>query len=244
MVLNYLFPAACVLCGELLPIGNSAGNNGEKKETFGMVCQACKKKLSPLKGPVCFRCGKAVEDASVEYCFDCEHTTFPFQRNRSVFDYTGPVRKAMHDFKYAHRRENATFFAEAVCHYLGAWILGLNADVIIPIPIHKRRKRHRGYNQAELLAQEVGKRLQIPVDESFLMRIENTKPQKELGRKERKINLENALKIHKNELQYYRVLLIDDIYTTGATLGGAASVLKASGVKEIYCVTACIGKGY
>ncbi len=244
MLLDYLFPPSCVLCGELLPAGKVTKRIGEKKECFEMVCHTCKKSLAPLKEPVCLKCGKTVEDTFVEYCFDCERTAFPFQRNRSVFPYNGKIRKAMHDFKYAHRKENAAFFSDAICSHLGAWIQGLDVDVIVPIPIHKRRKRHRGYNQAELLANEVGKRLQIPVDRTILERCENTKAQKELGRKERKINLENALKIHKNELQYYRVLLIDDIYTTGATLGSAASVLKASGVKEIYCVTACIGKGY
>lgn len=243
MLLDYLYPPACVLCGELMPLHGS-WEGVEKKQGYENVCARCEKKLTIINEPTCLRCGKSVESAEQEYCFDCEKREFSFQRNRSVFPYEGQVRKAMHDFKYAHRRENGAFFSEALMKYLGPWMKSLNVEVIIPIPIHNRRNRRRGYNQAGLLAQRVGVYLQVPVDEDILGRLEYTKPQNRLGKKERKINVKNAFKILENEVQYDRVLLIDDIYTTGATLNGAAEALRAAGVREIYCATVCIGKGY
>ncbi len=242
--MELLYPPSCVLCGKVLPTDSGKVDNGETLYDFEKVCETCKGKIKIMEEPTCMKCGKMVESPLVEYCHDCENSEFTFLRNRSVFPYTGTIRKAMHDFKYAHRKENALFFGQAINNYLGEWMKSLQVDAVIPVPLHKKRKRRRGYNQALLLAEIVGRYLDVPVDANILTRYGNTKPQKELGRKERKINLEKAFKISQNELQYYRVLLIDDIYTTGATLEGAAGVLKAAGVEEIYCVTACVGRGY
>lgn len=242
--MDFLYPPACVLCGEILPQKMSGGVMEKGKSGFNRVCVTCAGKVKVIREPVCLCCGKTVEDPMVEYCFDCEKAEFAFLRNRSVFEYSGGVRNAMHDFKYNHRKENILFFGDGITEHLGKWIAGLKVDVILPVPVHKRRRRRRGYNQAHLLAKYVSETLKIPMDTEFLYRVGNTKPQKELGKKERKINLKNAFKISRNELQYDRVLLIDDIYTTGATLDSAARALKCAGVREIYCVTACIGKGY
>lgn len=190
------------------------------------------------------RCGKALKDKATEYCFDCENQRFYFTRNRSVFAYCEEMKRAVHAFKYKHRKECGIFFGEEIAEALGDWMKRLKVDALLPVPLHKKRKRGRGYNQAAVMAEVLGRRLGVPVDTKLVYRSSTTKPQKELSRKERKINVKNAFKISKNEIQYERVLLIDDIYTTGATLDSISEQLKAAGIKEIYCITLCIGKGY
>ena len=114
--------------------------------------------------------------------------------------------------------------------------------MIIPIPMYKRKKRQRGYNQAEILAKCLGKRLQIPVDTKSLARVRKTIPQKSLGRKEREINLKNAFKTSTNALELKKVLLVDDIYTTGVTMDEAAKVLWMAGAEEVHFLVLCTGK--
>ena len=125
---------------------------------------------------------------------------------------------------------------ERVC---GDEIRTWNPDVIIPIPMYKRKKRQRGYNQAEILAKCLGKRLQIPVDTKSLVRVRKTIPQKSLGRKEREINLKNAFKTSTNALELKKVLLVDDIYTTGVTMDEAAKVLWMAGAEEVHFLVLC-----
>lgn len=117
-------------------------------------------------------------------------------------------------------------------------------EAVIPVPIHKNRRKKRGYNQAELFARELGKLLELPVDGEILVRTKDTTPQKKLDDRERKNNLKKALKIGKDSVQWKKVLVVDDIYTTGSTVDAAALVLKEAGVEEIYVLSIAIGKGY
>ena len=114
--------------------------------------------------------------------------------------------------------------------------------MIIPVPMYKKKQRQRGYNQAETLAKEIGKKLSLPVDAKYLKRVRPTIPQKELGKKEREINLKNAFKTSENAVKLEKVLLIDDIYTTGVTMDEAAKALLRSGVKEVRFLVLCTGK--
>ncbi len=114
----------------------------------------------------------------------------------------------------------------------------------MPIPLHRKRMRQRGYNQAELIARELGRLLEIPVRPRLLVRCVNTRPQKELNDKERKNNLKKAFKIGENGVQLECVLLVDDIYTTGSTMNGAAQTLKDAEIPRIYGINVSIGRGY
>ena len=150
----------------------------------------------------------------------------------------------MYDLKYANRRENAEFFAEAILKKYGGYIKGLGIDVIIPVPLHKKRYKKRGYNQTELVASYIGKRLGIPVNTELLARNVSTTAQKFLDNVERKNNVKSAFKVYENDVKYDRILLIDDIYTTGATLHYAAKELIENGNGAVYTMTVCIGRGY
>ena len=116
--------------------------------------------------------------------------------------------------------------------------------MILPVPLHRKRRRQRGYNQAGIIAEEIGRQMGIPVLGNLLVRCVDTRPQKELNDKERKNNLKNAFKIVQNNVQLKRILLVDDIFTTGSTMDGAAEVLKEAGASDVYFVSVSIGRGW
>ena len=117
-------------------------------------------------------------------------------------------------------------------------------QVIIPVPVHRKKKNRRGYNQAEVLAAAVSRGFSIPIRTDLVLRRKFTKAQKELNRKERKRNLKQAFYV-KDEVKNYRtVLIVDDIYTTGSTVNAIAEKLKSRGVQRVYFLVLCIGKGF
>lgn len=149
--------------------------------------------------------------------------------------------------KYKNRREYLDFYARAIDFRYRKRVLRLDADVLVPVPIHPSRQRKRGYNQAEELAVRLSVLWQIPVDSRLLVRTKKTAPQRELNPAERLKNLKEAFRIHqkcggRSELPH-TVILVDDIYTTGSTMEACARVLKEAGVKRIYFVAVCIGAG-
>lgn len=162
-----------------------------------------------------------------------------------------PSKKILYDLKYYNRRENAGMLAYEAVLREGTTILGWKPDVIIPVPLHKKREIKRGYNQAALLANqfsiylaEVSSRL-IPVDDRYLVRIRKTSPQKELSGNRRQENVRNAFAVsYKDDSCKYAgktILLVDDIYTSGATLSECARVLKQYGAAKVYCLAFGIG---
>ena len=127
--------------------------------------------------------------------------------------------------------------------HLGRQILSWKVDALVPVPLHPTRKRKRGYNQAELLALEIGKQLGLLVENNWLIRTKNTVPQKLLNGQERRNNLKKAFKLCRNDVKLKSIIVIDDIYTTGSTMDAVAQVLKNAGIERVYCVCAAIGKG-
>ena len=152
------------------------------------------------------------------------------------------VAGSFYRLKYAGRQEYARFYAAAIVEKLGGTIRGWKPDALVPVPIHRARRRERGYNQAELLAREIGKVMGIPVAARLIRRIKNTLPQKLLDDAERQNNLKRAFKIERNDVKLKRVIIVDDIYTTGSTVDACAVELKKAGVEEVYFITAAIGK--
>ena len=126
----------------------------------------------------------------------------------------------------------------------GRMIRMWSPDVIIPVPIHISKYKERGFNQAGLIAQALGRAMQIPVDEEYLVRIVKTQPMKELSNRERIKNLQNAFQVREKVVRYRKVLIVDDIYTTGATFDACAAVLKDAGVSQVYGISLCVGDGF
>lgn len=238
---GFLFPPACPICGTVL------------KKTEKKVCLTCRRKLSEARvaEPACARCGKPLEEIETEYCMDCEKKRRKkydsLRQGTALWIYTDSLKEAMASFKYEGCYENAAFFAEEFIRFRKEKLLAWKPDFLIPVPLHRHRRWFRGYNQAEILAEEIGKRLHLPVENDVLCRNLDTNPQKQLDDKARYRNMVSAFYVPESaiyKLNGKRVVLIDDIYTTGSTLEACAGELKKAGVSEIYSACLCIGRDY
>lgn len=228
-LLQMLFPLRCPVCdGIVRPAGEK-------------ICLECIGALRMLTPPWCMKCGKKLAEEG-EYCRDCRNKKHDFERSRALYAYEGAAR-SIYRFKYGGRREYADFFGEQIAEYLGSYIKNIQPDALLPVPLHRKRKAARGYNQAELLARAVGKRLDVPVYGGFLTRVKNTAPLKYQNPKERQNNLKKAFNIVQNDVKLDKVIIIDDIYTTGSTMDEIARTLKEAGVKEVYCIALACGTG-
>ncbi|MCM1157904.1 MAG: ComF family protein [Bacteroidales bacterium] len=231
-LLDLLYPARCPFCGEIRPFGEL------------LVCGGCLKGLKRVAPPYCMRCGKTVDSEETEYCGDCERIPKSYERGFPAFVYQGAVKTAIYDFKYKNQRSYGALFARFICLFYEEQIKALRIDGIVPVPVHRRKKRLRGCNQAEVLAKQMGRRLRIPVFPDYLVRTEDTSPQKELDDRARIKNLKNAFKMGENKIKLSKVLLVDDIYTTGATVEACTRVMLSGGTEKVYYASLAIGKGY
>lgn len=229
-LVELLFPRRCPVCDK--PVDKMGR----------LICKPCKKKLEYVQAPFCMKCGKKLRDDTVEYCVDCEKAEHIFDRGRALYEYES-VKEAVYRLKYENRQEYAEYFGKDLANHLGDMIKGWKPDVIIPVPLHKDREKKRGFNQAALIARVLGKELKIPVDEKIIYRIKATTPQKELKGKERQNNLKNAFKMGQNDVKLKTIIVVDDIYTTGATMDEMALCLKRAGAKEVYCISMAVGRG-
>ena len=231
MILRLLWPEICPFCGKV----NRKG-----------ICPVCKKRVKKLivGQPVCMKCGKPVRKTEQEYCLDCMNTEHYFNRGRALWLHRPPVNHSIYQFKYHNQRAFGKYYAEEMMRQFSSVICEWNPDLIIPIPLHYKRRRKRGYNQAYILAKELGKLSGVPVEEKILQRIKYTNPQKKLDHKTRKSNLHNAFRVIKDIRGVRNVVIVDDIYTTGNTIDEAAKKLKEAGVENVYFLTVSIGQGY
>ncbi len=226
-ILQLLFPLRCPVCDRIVVPA------GEK------ICLECMGKPRLLTPPWCMKCGKKLAQEG-EFCADCRSKKHAFDRGRALYAYDS-VAGSIYRFKYGGRREYADFFGEQMAEYLGNFIRSTQPDALIPIPLHRKRMAVRGYNQAQLLAEAVGSRLGVPVCPDFLVRVKNTAPLKYENPKERQNNLKKAFNIARNDVKLKRVVVVDDIYTTGSTMDEAAGTLKEAGVKEVCFIALASG---
>ncbi len=234
--MHLLFPPRCPFCDGVL-----------FSSVFlppQLICGGCRRKVEYVKEPVCKKCGKPLEDERVEYCYDCARHVRAFTQGKALWVYQGAVKESIYRFKYHGKQEYAQYYGKELVRVYGEWIKRRKVEAIVPIPLSRRRLSQRGFNQAERIASEVGRRTGIPVYRHLLVRVRDTRAQKELNHEERKNNLKKAFKTTENKVQLKHILLIDDIYTTGSTMDEAAIELKQSGAENIYCLSVSIGKGY
>ncbi len=230
--LSLLFPRRCPVCGEIvLPRGE-------------LICPACVGKLTLVRQPVCMTCGKELESERQEYCVDCMRHPKTFRHNFALLRYDDVTRRSMAAIKYKNKREYLDFYGEAMARRFGRQLLRIRPDALVPVPVHRSRLRSRGFNQAQLLAERIGRRLDIPVCPQALIRTKKTLPQKKLSSAERLENIRKAFAPGILPEKTRRVVLIDDIYTTGSTLEACARVLRSMGVEEVYGMTICIGGAF
>ena len=159
-----------------------------------------------------------------------------------MFLYEGKIKEAIHKIKYQNKREYLETFGDLLAQYAHDRVQIWQPEVLIPIPMHPRKQKERGYNQAAILAENLGEHWNLPVDTDILKKVKDTGAQKELDRAMRRKNLADAF-LAENENGYKRVLLVDDVYTTGSTVDAAAQALKKVGISDIFFAAICIGHG-
>lgn len=179
----------------------------------------------------------------MEYCYDCSRHHRSFEFGMALLNYNEAGANSMARIKYHNKREYLDFYGEAIVRRFGKRLLRINPDALIPVPVHPSKMRKRGYNQAELLAARIGSRLGVPVLSDLLVRSRKTEPQKDLSPQERFKNLEKAFLAEHVPEDIRRVVLVDDIYTTGSTAEACTRALKQQGIETVYILTIYIGYG-
>ena len=221
-MLSFLFPPICPLCAkELL-------DKGER------ICKICSKKQIFIKEPTCYSCGKSMRNQEKEYCSDCRQHPKNFERGMGLCIYQKPVTDSLAAIKYKNERKFAKYYLEEIQKRKYRDLLQLKIDVIIPVPIHRKKRRKRGFNQAEEFGKRLSHYLEIPMNSSLLIRSKKTVPQKDLGPALRLKNLEQAFSCRKLPYRMKKVLLIDDIYTTGSTAEACSRALKKAGAEQVF----------
>lgn len=230
-LLGWIFPRRCPVCHEIVEDGRE------------LCCKICRGKLPYVSEPFCMKCGKPVLSDEIEFCRDCTSKKHVYRKGRAPFLYDHLMKQSIAKFKYEGRQEYAAFYAEEILRKCGKEMRLWGAEVLVPIPLHAGRRRKRGYNQAELLAKELSKRSGIPVDTKLIFRKKKTKAQKNLDHKERYSNLKNAFSIREGNIPYHKIILVDDIYTTGSTIDEAARILQSAGIQTVFFLCICVGNG-
>ena len=253
IAVELLFPQKCPVCGDAIPIENrlykpdlSRGlpEGGSLMAAYdALICRDCGKELALIRDPVCEKCGKRLYTGEEErLCHDCREKIRSFLSCRCVLIYDELTRDIISAVKYNSKREYIDLLSLMGADRYGGWIKGLGVRFIIPVPVHPSRLKKRGYNQAELMALGIGRLLNIPVEGKAVIRTKQTLPQKELDRDSRLKNLQNAFQTVPDTIKRIRssfgdavsVLVVDDIYTTGATLDLVSLSLISSGITEVY----------
>ncbi|MBW3636177.1 MAG: ComF family protein [Armatimonadetes bacterium] len=225
--LDALFPPRCAGCFEW------------SRDVF---CARCTLQLRPIDAPLCESCGAPFDPLAycASICVQCREKTPSFLAARSAFHFEGPLREAVHRFKYREKTALAARLAPFLAQTMArdAALSEFRPQALVPVPLHGARHKKRGFNQSALLARELGASLGVPVAE-LLKRTRDTPPQVGLNRKQRAANVRGAFVMDaaRSDQKGARILLIDDVYTTGATLRECARVLKKAGASEICALT-------
>ncbi len=235
---NLMYPRRCVMCDEMMTF--------DPLKRFDTVCSACFCTLSYVREPVCMKCGKEIDDEETEYCEDCSRLKRTFVKGFPVFNYVPPVSDSVIRIKYQGRKEYIPFYAREIIKKHGSGIRDAKIGLIVSVPLHKKKLKKRGFNQAGELARELSRLTGIPWTDDLLVRRVNTRPQKALSNEEREKNISTAFSVSEEWLRENKipenVLVVDDIYTTGATIEGCAHSLYKAGAGKVYYTSICIGK--
>jgi len=206
----------------------------------GWLCRSCMDNLPFVVPPVCPKCGKPVL-VEGDICPDCLQTYHPYYQAMSILEYRRGVPELIHRYKYLGERVLAKPMIEWMTQ--GVKKKGWHFDIIVPVPLHRKKQRMRGFNQAAILAQGIGRNLSKQVICNNLIRVQDTPAQAVLDKQERMANLQDAFKVvDPKAFKGKTVLLVDDVYTTGATVDQCSRILLGAGVYRVYVLTLATGR--
>jgi ComF family protein len=228
--LNFILPPRCAVCGKIL----------HEEQGF---CERCISQIDFIRPPVCYRCGHPLDGNAEQrgkhwLCGSCLQQKHPlFRFSRSAYAYDDFSKKLILDFKFYDKTDLAALLAKFL-YVAGADIWQAGVDVIIPVPLHYTRLLKRRYNQSALMAKELGRLCGIDVAYDVLVKVKKTRPQVACSGSERLHNLHQAFAVKNTEkIRGKRILLVDDVLTTGTTMKECASVLRRAKPKSIDNIT-------
>ncbi len=226
--LDSLYPKKeyCILCG---------------REDSGNLCSYCASTIEFIHGRRCIKCGKDLKDSySDNICPDCKERSFSFHAAYSCFLYKGEGKEIIHRLKYDGKKEGGKVLAKFMADII--FKEGLKGDIIVPVPIHESKMSLRGFNQSYIIGKHLSRYISLPVL-PCLKRTAITKEQYNLDKIERIFNVNNAFKINMlYNIRNKRVLLIDDVFTTGSTVEECSKALLGAGAESVFVITAASGR--
>ncbi len=229
-LLNLIFPPVCPICKTLL--------SGKGKNSI--ICADCHKAIRPVGPPCCPRCGLPYHsgDEKGHLCAPCLKERRYFEVHRTCALYEGALKEAIHRFKYGGVFPLVKVFGDLLHPAFQNLARDYPADLLVPVPLHIRRLRDRGFNQALLLVKDLSKRTGIPYAERALKKIKDTPFQITLKKRERRKNLTRAFQVKDREaIKGKAVMLVDDVYTTGTTVNECSRVLRMAGAERVAVLT-------
>ena len=231
-LLDLLFPPLCHVCKAFIP------KAGEL-----LICADCIQKINFLVSPICIICGApfATESGADHPCGACLIHK-PFHSCRSATVLAGPVQELIHWLKYGSRVHLCQPLGVLTGSSLASFCGDASPDLIIPVPLHRKRLRQRGFNQSQLIGAVLAKKWQVPMEIGHLRRIRWTDPQTGLDARDRVSNVSGAFAVKDpKRLEGKRVLLVDDVLTTGSTMRACAESLREARVAAVFAVTVARG---
>ena len=231
--IDLIYPPMCPICGNFLP------EKGSNSEWPGFpICLSCLDEFSEVSHPCCTVCGRPFE-SWVEGDHPCETCLrkWPFYSKVIVpYLYEGTLMSAIHQFKYGGKSHLAKSLGPFLASFVGEQLNGMDGLLVMPVPLHPKRLRERGFNQSLLLARHVASQLDVDLDFLSLRRIRYTQPQTGLKKDQRRKNVRKAFGLIDPKMVKGRtIILVDDVTTTGNTLNECARILKRAGAEHVYC---------
>lgn len=221
-VLAFVYPPYCLVCGSPLKMDEK------------LVCEPCWDEVERAEQPFCTKCGSSLKNPS-QPCPSCKDEGYNFSAVRVATGFNETVQKIIHSLKYRGKRSLAKRLGVILANRTLGDERFTGADLLMPVPLHPSRARERGYNQSELIAEVIGQKLDLPVDKNILSRKKRTKAQTDLDAKQRRENVKGAFVVRRpEEVSGKRVVIVDDVLTTGATLEACTEALLSAGAKEVY----------
>ncbi|HAV62227.1 MAG TPA: amidophosphoribosyltransferase [Verrucomicrobiales bacterium] len=227
-IVGLLYPEVCQFCNE------QRASAGE-----GFVCSTCWSRAGAIRfirPPFCLRCGLPYDGAITTdfICGNCHGIKLHFTSARSATVAAGLVLEAIHRFKYQRHLWLEPFLADLLLRELKPWLEAHAVDLLVPVPLHPVKRREREFNQSQRIAAAISRATGLPCSASCLKRVRETGTQTALSREQRAINVRKAFAINRSfPLNGKRVLLIDDVFTTGATANACARVLRSAGALDV-----------
>lgn len=228
-LIDFVYPPVCGFC-----------NTGLDVSDAGSICVSCRSWVAYIEPPWCTRCGRAYahEEQFAHLCGECITRPRNYRRARSVAHYRDMVRSALHRFKYGLKQHLAQTLGSLMTERLASLDAEWRYDLIMPVPLHPRRLRGRGFNQSLSLASALSGRIRVPLDRFNLKRIRWTESQVGLSETQRAFNVKDAFCISRPEaIRHACILLIDDIYTSGSTVDECSRELMNAGAEAVDVLT-------